>query len=224
MTLWIMWQISVSVSLLMSSWTISPICCFHGPDQTRLASLGGEVCPPFKWNTGNISTFSLLWFSDTLSCFHAALPCWKGYSLSSNITWTRQQKAGIAPILRGWDYCRAHCSSLLLKAWDGLRGSLLPGLDGFLLHLDPWLGWEGFGWELVQLQVPHISLVSLISASPCITPWHQKMCLQSSVQDGDNDYEEERCAGAESLWQVTSQVSTQHHENGAMEKFLISRS
>lgn len=43
-----------------------------------------------------------------------------------------------------------------------LRGSLF----GSLLHLDPWLGWEGFGWKLVQLLVPHISLGSLFLPVP----------------------------------------------------------
>lgn len=58
----------------------------------------------------------------------------------------------------------------LLKAWDELRGSLLPGLVGSLLHLDPCLGWAGFGWKLVQLLVPHIFLGSFIFANPYITP------------------------------------------------------
>lgn len=35
---------------------------------------------------------------------------------------------------------------------------------------------------------------------------------------------EERYAGAEPIWQESSVVSTQHHKNGAMEKFLVSRS
>lgn len=138
-----------------------------------------------------------------------------------DITWARQQKAGMAPIFRGWDCGRGHCSFLLLKAWDELRGSVLPGLPasaGSVLRL-------GRIW-MEQFLVPHVSLGSFIPANPCITPWHQKMCLQSSLQGHDNDFMggEVCCVGAESVWQVTSVVSTQPHKNRPMEKFRISRS
>lgn len=184
-------EISVSVSLLMSSMdhlnnTLLP--------WTRLNSLGGVVCPSFGWNAGNSSAFSLLWVSNMFSCSYSALPCWKG---SCPVFYHHM---GIAA--EGRDDSHPQGTGLLQRslpfsAVKSMRWAQrisvvrLPWLPA----LSPCLGWAGFVWKLVKLLVPHISMGSFIFANPCITLWHQKMCLQSSVEDQENDF-----MGGEVCW------------------------
>lgn len=150
---------------------------------TRLTSLGRFVLPdgtpaPFLCCDSLTCSAALMQLCHAERA-HSLIPC----LLTSHGQGSRRQ--GWLPS-SGTGLLQGHCPSLLLKSWDELRGSLLPGLLGSLLHLGPCLSCKGFGWKLVQPLAPHISLGSFIF--PCITPWHQKMCLQSSVEDCDNDF------------------------------------
>lgn len=75
---------------------------------------------------------------------HSFIPC----LLTSRGQGSRRQ--GWLPS-SGTGLLQSHCPSLLLKSWDELRGSVLPGLLGSLLHAGPCLGCKGFGWKLVHL-------------------------------------------------------------------------
>lgn len=136
---------------------------------TRLTSLGGVSV---LLSDEMQETPALFLCCDSLTCSAALMQLCHAERLIPSLpvffpdtTWARQQKAGMAPIFRGWDCGRGHCSFLLLKAWDELRGSLLPGLPasaGSVLRL-------GRIW-MEQFLVPHVSLGSFIPANPCITP------------------------------------------------------
>lgn len=130
---------------------------FHGPDSTLW--VGRSVLPSDKIQ----ETASPFLCCDSLMGSIALMQvCHTGGTpslllLSSTIIWARQQKAGMVPVLRGWDCYSCHWPSSLLKAWDKPRGHPLLGHICFLLHLNQRLGWAWFGWKLVQHLVPYIS-------------------------------------------------------------------
>lgn len=134
---------SVSVSLLMSSWTISAAHCFHGPDWPLWRGLSFQMEHQHLFSVVILCSAALMQLCHAERA-HSFIPC----LLTSRGQGSRRQ--GWLPS-SGTGLLQSHCPSLLLKSWDELRGSVLPGLLGSLLHAGPCLGCKGFGWKLVHL-------------------------------------------------------------------------
>lgn len=158
---------------------------------TRLNSLGAEVCPPFRWNAGNTSTFSLLWFSNGLSCIGAGLPCWRdSFPLDAAFYYhtgkAAEGKDGSRPQGMGLLHVSLAFSAVKSMKWTQrtsvARPCMLAASSGSTLRL-------GMVWMEAGAPSGSLNLLgNLLLTNPSITLWHQKMFPQSRVEAHDNEF------------------------------------